>query len=319
MGNYRKQYFNDLFLSYCHWCPYIFAHSGTTQMLSARFVLLKSKESQIDTSWKPVLINLTLFMGNETAVMSPQRQWSCSNGGNKLFWLQEWIKYWMFHFSHLAAGSPKSVELIYTSSLEKGPAGPGVLTVRLLYLDQLIFCLAAGCMISLSNILAQGVQATQHGACILSNGNLGWATFQGKSLPLAFSKGLREFSAGFATLAPGTAPLYLETRGWRGKKQRLALYPQCDSCPPSSLERLFRQQKSETFCTIAASITQVSSLICKGQQLWKWDIHLCWSGAGWVLIDVIESQLKEMFSYSCLQSFCDISKAQADVTLLPIT
>lgn len=140
-------------------------------------------------------------MGNKTTVMSPQRQQSCLNCENKLSWLHECIKYWMFHFSDLAAASPNSVELIYTSSLEKWPAGPGVLTVRLVHLDLLIFCSAAGCVISLTNILAQGVPATQHGACILSNGNPGWVTFQGKSLHLASSKGLREFSAGFTPLA----------------------------------------------------------------------------------------------------------------------
>jgi len=53
----------------------VFTHSGTAHLLSARLILLKSTVAQIDTSWRAVLINLSLFMGAETTVMSPQGQY----------------------------------------------------------------------------------------------------------------------------------------------------------------------------------------------------------------------------------------------------
>lgn len=209
---------------------------------------------------------------------------SHSNGGNKLFWLHEWIKYWMFHFSNLATASPKSVELIYTSSLGKWPVSPGVLTVRLVYLEQLIFCLAAGCVISLTNILVWGVRATQCGAYVLSNGNLGWVTFQGKSLHLAFSKGLRDFSAGFTTLAPGTFCITVPG-GHKAEQEQRIVWIYIHSVIPVHL--LWKDSLNSKRASPPA-VLQLLSLRCQfSSAKARWgspenEIHLCWSKAGWV-------------------------------------
>lgn len=226
---------------------------------------------------------------------------SHSNVGNKLFWLHEWIKYWMSHFSDLAAASPKSVELISTSSLEKWPAGPGVLTVRLVYLDQLISCLAAGCMISITNILAWGVQTTQHGAYALSNGNMGWVTFQGKPLHLAFSKGLREFSAGFTTLAPGTFCITV-SGGHRAEQEQRSFWLSIHSVIPVHL--LLWEDSLDSKRVSPPAVLQLLSLRCQvssakassseNEIFTCAEVGLAECSDAWC-----HSQLKQKFSCSC--------------------
>lgn len=95
--------------------------------------------------------------------------------------------------------------------------------------------LAVGCLTSLTGV------PTPRSACLAG------VAFHGASPPLACLRGLGEGSGEPTTLGP-RCTMVLGVQGSTGAKGLLSLYPYRDPCPSSSLERLFRQQTSESSC-----------------------------------------------------------------------